>query len=360
MTGPRIGLALSGGGYRATAFGLGCLRALHDRGLLSQVKVVSGISGGSLLAAMWAYGPASFAEFDNTVTALLRHDLQRELFGSALLPRHLVRGAVSTTRALPGAPRRRARSFTRTELLVQALIARGFGARTMDQVTHPGLDTVLSATDLITTNAVRFGSARSSCSPHGRILALVPVADAVAASAAYPLLLPALNRTYDFQDSTRQHTRAVALTDGGVYDNLGLTPLLPGRSTRFTSHVYELDYIIAVDAGRGRATKKAAPFLPGRLMRSFDVTYNKTQDGSRAQLHAANEHQRLRGFVHAYLAMPDHKLPTPLADLIPRTTVISYPTNFAAMSEDHTYHLTTRGEQLVRLLLEHYCPELAG
>ena len=54
MTTDRVGLALSGGGFRATAFGLGCLRALHDTGVLSKVTVVSGISGGSLLAALWA------------------------------------------------------------------------------------------------------------------------------------------------------------------------------------------------------------------------------------------------------------------------------------------------------------------
>jgi len=41
---PSIGLALSGGGFRAMAFGLGCLRALNDRDLLQHVRVVSGIS----------------------------------------------------------------------------------------------------------------------------------------------------------------------------------------------------------------------------------------------------------------------------------------------------------------------------
>lgn len=361
MTGPRIGLALSGGGYRATAFGLGCLRALHDLGLLSQITVVSGISGGSLLAAMWAYGPASFREFDDTVTALLRHDLQRELLRRALRPHALLRGGVSTARALPGAPARRPqRSFTRTELLAQAVAARAFGIRTMEQVTHPGLDTVLSATDLATGNAVRFGSARSSCSPYGRILDAVPVADAVTASAAFPLALSALTRTYRFQDSTGQHQRTVSLTDGGVYDNLGLSPLLPGRSPRFTSHVYELDYVIAADAGRGRDVKPPASFWIGRVARSFDITYAKSQDGSRTQLHAAAEHRQLRGFVHAYLATPDHKLPAPVADLVPRSDVVSYPTNFAAMTEENLYRLTTRGEQLVRLLLPSYCPALTS
>jgi hypothetical protein len=35
-----------------------CLRALDDRDLLAAVRVVSGISGGAVLAAMWAYRPA--------------------------------------------------------------------------------------------------------------------------------------------------------------------------------------------------------------------------------------------------------------------------------------------------------------
>jgi NTE family protein len=65
MTKARIGVALSGGGFRATAFGLGCLRALHDTGLLPGVSVISGISGGSVLAALYAYGPEDFGEFDH-------------------------------------------------------------------------------------------------------------------------------------------------------------------------------------------------------------------------------------------------------------------------------------------------------
>ena len=40
-----IGLALSGGGSRAIAFHLGCLRALHDLGVLEKVGVISTVSG---------------------------------------------------------------------------------------------------------------------------------------------------------------------------------------------------------------------------------------------------------------------------------------------------------------------------
>ena len=60
-----IGLSLSGGGSRAIAFHLGCLRALHDRGILDQVRVISTVSGGSIIGAMYAYSNVPFEELKN-------------------------------------------------------------------------------------------------------------------------------------------------------------------------------------------------------------------------------------------------------------------------------------------------------
>lgn len=57
-----IGLALSGGGSRAMAFHLGCLRALDDVGILDQIRVLSTISGGSVIGAYYAYTPGKLAE----------------------------------------------------------------------------------------------------------------------------------------------------------------------------------------------------------------------------------------------------------------------------------------------------------
>ncbi len=363
MTGghPRIGLALSGGGFRATMFGLGALRALHDRGVLGDVTVVSGVSGGSLLAAMWAYGPDSFAEFDTSVTSLVTAGLQWEIARRAAAPRAVLADAASLTRAVAGKPFGGKRSFTRTEALVLALAARPFGRRQLHDVTRPGLATVLSATDLATGNAVRFGSAVSSLSPVGDITDPVPVANAVAASAAFPVLLPHLSRTYTFirRDGTTER-RALLMTDGGVYDNLGITPLLPRRSAAHTSHVYGLDYIIAVDAGQGRLVRAAPSFMPGRLSRSFQIAYRRAQDGSRARLNEAVGAGAIQGFVHAYLATRDERLPIPLADLVPCDAVVRYPTDFARMAPDSLHLIATRGEQLTRILIECYCPELGA
>src|SRR5712691_7171640 len=44
-----IGLALSGGGFRATLFHLGAIRRLHELRILPKVTTVSSVSGGSIL-----------------------------------------------------------------------------------------------------------------------------------------------------------------------------------------------------------------------------------------------------------------------------------------------------------------------
>lgn len=359
MTEPRVGLALSGGGFRAAAFGLGCLRALHDTGVLARVSVVSGISGGSLLAAMWAYGPGDFTTFDDQVTTLLRTGLQGRLVRSVLTPTHLAQaGAGLVTRTLRGADDRP--SHNRTDVLADLLARQIFGDKDVREVTHTGLATVLSSTDLITARTVRFGSVTSASSHHGQILDPIRVADAVAASAAFPLLLPAMERTFTFERRGTREQHPVALTDGGVYDNLGLSVLEPGRNPRYTAHVYPVEYVIACDAGRQEPGVSTARRLPRRLQRSFDITYRKTQDGSRGRLLRSTRSGEINGVVFAYLGMRDRNLPMPVPDLVEMGRVNRYPTNFAAMKAPDLHAITTRGEQLTRALLPHYCPGLLG
>src|SRR5258705_10146693 len=88
---PFVALALSGGGSRAMAFHLGCLRALHDRDLLKKVKVISTVSGGSVIGACWAYWDVDFAEFDRRIEQILRRGfngaIARSLFFSQQTPR---------------------------------------------------------------------------------------------------------------------------------------------------------------------------------------------------------------------------------------------------------------------------------
>lgn len=50
----RIALAISGGGFRAAAYGLGTLNALHLLGVLENVHILSTISGGTITGAFYA------------------------------------------------------------------------------------------------------------------------------------------------------------------------------------------------------------------------------------------------------------------------------------------------------------------
>ena len=81
-----------------------------------------------------------------------------------------------------------------------------FGDSVVRDITRGSLHTVINATELRTGSAFRFGSKQSGCWRFGTIApedALV--ADAVAASAAYPVLLPALDRKYRFTKSGGHH-----------------------------------------------------------------------------------------------------------------------------------------------------------
>ncbi len=362
MTQPRIGLAISGGGFRAACFGLGCLRALHDQDLLRHVRVISGISGGSVLTSLYAYGPAEFETFDASVVELLRHGMQLEMAARALRPDTAARNLADAARVLltPRKSTPHLRSANRTDALTAVLSNRGLGDKTMANIAHNDLAAVITATDLRTSNAMRFGSLRSSCSAYGTIVEPVRVAEAVAASGAFPLLLPAVERSYNFRSHPDEPSerQALLLTDGGIYDNLGLSVLEPGRSPAHTAHTYDVDYVIACDAGRGKLPLAAGHFAAARLKRSFDVVHKRSQDAARGRLHEAAAAGRIQGFVHAYLGMADARLPVPVPDLVPSDAVRQYPTNFRKMPDASIDSISMRGEQLTRTLLAHYCPDL--
>lgn len=72
----RIGLALSGGGFRATLFHLGVVAAFRDLGRLTDLSVISCVSGGSIIGAHlvlhWPrYASADDAAFDAVARELI-------------------------------------------------------------------------------------------------------------------------------------------------------------------------------------------------------------------------------------------------------------------------------------------------
>ena len=380
-----VGLALSGGGSRAIAFHLGCLRALHDLDLLNRVQVISSVSGGSVVSAMYAYSNDSFREFDERVVELLRRglhcDIFREVFemfrsvsfGKAFYKLavasvycvvrmliRLVRGFVRQG-ALPRLSPPPARKYSWTEAFRDVIAKSLFGDTVVRDVARPSLHTVINATELRTGSAFRFGSMQSGCWRFGTIApedALV--ADAVAASAAYPVYFPAIERRYQFtkNEVTTGSTR-VMLTDGGVFDNLGVSPMEPDRAPSISTNVFKPDYIICCDAGAGLFGDDIdPPHWPFQICRSFLTVFRKLQDATRKQLHRLAANDEISGFALCYLGQQDNALPWVPAGLPRRDEVRDYPTNFAAMSAEDMDRLSLRGELLTRFLVAYYHPDL--
>jgi NTE family protein len=134
--------------------------------------------------------------------------------------------------------------------------------------------------------------------------------------------------------------------------------LEPGRDSAVTV-TYDLDYIIACDAGRGLLDDGYIPYaFPSRLRRAFEATFRKAQDGARNRLHLHGTSGAVHGFVFPYLGQRERELPMVPIDLPLRQAVVDYPTDFAAMSDETIELLAGRGENLTRLLLTFYCPEL--
>lgn len=386
---PTIGLALSGGGSRAIAFHLGCLRALNRLGLLDRVAVLSTVSGGSVIGAYFHAHQGDFASFEKRIRALLAQGLvapmRRKLFsllglkvatafiviGAAALCVALLKALVMVVRLItPWSLRRHFERFdirsplhrfaSRTTLLEGVLDELLFKRASMkDLPARPHL--VVNATELRTGSAFRFGTMESGSWRWGKLHRNdVSVAHAVAASAAYPLFLPAFDETLTFEKDGALKSSRVILTDGGVYDNLGLGCLWPGRSSDVSLNVIPVDTIICCSAGYGLRQDPPSQFVFARMLSVFSAIFDRAQNASMHRLHEAQRAGQIQNFIFPYLGQLDRQLSNPPADLVRREEAHAYPTDFNAMPDEWIDRLSLRGEQLTLCLARAYMPDLIG
>lgn len=220
----RIGLALSGGGFRAAGFHLGVFRKLLSMNLLWKIDLLSCVSGGSIAGAYLASRWGDDSALD---------DFQQILLTKNVDIRSALTGIFNPFE-------------TRTEALANAYENAFYGDLTLDDL-KAGPRIYINATNLATGNLFFFVAGEnkdSELGEHelGQVKApTFKIADAVAASSAFPPVYPPLKLEDDLFPS--HDVDFVALTDGGVYDNLGVNPLLRTERNR-------LDYAIVSDAGK--------------------------------------------------------------------------------------------------------------
>ena len=373
------------------AFHLGCLRTLDRLGILARARVMSTVSGGSVIGAMYATHEGCFDTFEERVRETLLIGFGKPAIRTVfttmegvkailcmlmlivvwliLVPVKLVvagvsevlgdprGGGVSSPVAEKWMPRRFA---SRTTILRHTFDRMLFQGRTLGSLSHERPRFIAVAAELRTGSAFYFGRDEAGCWRFGTMdPSDIPIAQAVAASAAYPLFLPALDEFLLFRRRDRSLvTERVTLTDGGVYDNLGLSPLWPDRDPAISVGVEPIDTIVACRAGYGLRIGNPSIFWIARMKAAFGCTFGRAQNLSMNRLFDLKAAGRLKAFVLPYLDQDDRQLAHPPVDLVRRTAVAGYPTNFSAMPLEWIEKLSKRGEQLTLAVILEHAPHL--
>lgn len=387
---PQIGLALSGGGSRAIAFHLGCLRILHELGLLERVKVLSTVSGGSVIGALYAANEESFPAFEKKVRAVLSRGFVKPALRKIVTSTEGIRALycwlvliISNGVFLVLSCLARIFSFlvpldqrsrwrfeqTRSPLRRFAsrttVLQRVFNDNVFDGMRFRDLPSaapllIVNAADLRTGSAFYFSNNSSGSWRLGELAGRdVTLAHAVTASVAYPLFLPALdeNLPFDKKDGSRRVER-VTLTDGGVYDNLGLAPLWPDRDPSISLNVSKVDSIICCRAGYGLRFDPPSQFFLARLKSAFATVHDRAQNAAMKRLFDLKSTGALKNVLLPYLGQDDRRLKYAPDDLVTREDAYAYPTDFSAMPDEWIEKLSLRGEQLTRAVIAEHWPEV--
>jgi predicted acylesterase/phospholipase RssA len=224
----KFGLALSGGGFRASLYHLGLVRFLRDANILSNVTHITSVSGGSIFAAHlglnWARYNGSPSEFDAAAAELL--DFVRLDVRNRITRRFPLMFGVRWLLKLLG---RSTRKLTLTGLLEYHYEKYLYGDTSLFQLPESPqlhlLATNLSEGCLCSFNRngllmIRRHPGQNFRVDHVHIgLATVPMA--VTASSAFPGFFPPVELTGATVGANGEFGRQ-AYTDGGVFDNLGV------------------------------------------------------------------------------------------------------------------------------------------
>ena len=274
-----LGLALSGGGFRATLYHLGVIRFLRDAGALPHVTDIASVSGGSILAAHLVLNwdryngdDDEFAEVASEIVKFVKFDLRNHLVRR--LPMQIPFRILGKLRVVEG------RNFTPNALLERYYKQHLFGDRCLYELPeHPALH--ILATSVSTGALSVFNRQGLFIQQRDRDLGqsftkipgqLASIPRVVGASSAFPGFFPPVEITAadlgvrDGQFSTE------FFTDGGVYDNLGLRAfswLKQLEAPRF-------DQVLVSDAGKPfQILSDAALGVIGQSVRATDILWDR-------------------------------------------------------------------------------------
>jgi len=304
---PRIALALSGGGFRASIFHLGVLRRLAEEKWLDKVDVISAVSGGSIVGAFAAIRWQQVLDNGGDWPALKEHIVDPFLLH--VQKRNFI---VNWSKQFPLIPfRKRDKTYTRTKLAARIFSKRFYAGKSCDDLPEKPL-LIINATCLKSIRSWRFTRYGLGCSRIGHSFwekQVLSIGECVGASAAFPPLFPPTrvdSDQYKFSgplhkfDEPITLPKFIALSDGGVYENLGTEVLTKEEGSKIPVDkvLKQPEYLLVSDAGyppQYRFKKSGIPFISEGLL------LYRVDDIARTQVNAL----RLRNLIGRYMDPED-------------------------------------------------------
>ncbi|CAG7855934.1 hypothetical protein MCAMS1_00252 [biofilm metagenome] len=216
-----IGIAMSGGGSRATNFSAAILLELEKLGILQHADVISSVSGSSLTAAYYGlYGNNKNSDHhwnEASVREAFLTDFQTGWFRRWFNPWNIMRYWFT--------------NFTRSDIMIEKLNAELYEGYTYGKLIGRTPQIIINATSFTNGEPFVFTPEHFKHRLNSR-LDTYPVANAVMASSAFPgVFHPVTVKDYSLKntvlpDSTDDTQYYEHLIDGGPYDNLGVSPII--------------------------------------------------------------------------------------------------------------------------------------
>ncbi|WP_417783980.1 patatin-like phospholipase family protein [Terasakiella pusilla] len=281
------GLALSGGGYRASLFQVGSLLRLNDAGMLPKIDEITSVSGGSITSAILALNWPQLT-FDNNVATNLNEVVVTPL-----------RQFVSKTADIPSGLKGIFNPFGSAAKELEAYYDKHlFSGKTMQDLSPEEKGRTprftFYATNLQTGVSVRMSKEYLADYTLGLWRnPTIKLAQVVAASSAFPpVFCPVKMKTpadqWQETDNTRYNDpalrRQMLLGDGGIYDNMGLERPWKKRSCLLVS-----------DAGAPFALEQKFPLnWVSRLIRTTDILGEQSRALRKRSLMTAFEAKQIK------------------------------------------------------------------
>ncbi|HSH67974.1 MAG TPA: patatin-like phospholipase family protein [Bacteroidia bacterium] len=297
----KIGLALSGGGYRAAAFHLGVLRKLKALKIIDKVDVISTISGGSIAGVYYALNQNDFQKFEKQFRGCLQKSVMKIIIFDIgfWLPSLILIGAISfliidpfnfpawltsviLTSIILVIFIFQFKIVSMTKLKIKAYKKIFFANKTLTDLPDSPV-IAINTTNLATGTLWTFSKKKSSDSSYeypkdGSEKVLFncdkfPIAMAVAASTSVPIPFNpiSINKKY-FQKEEDSKRIKPCLIDGGLYDNQGIHKITQKNSS------YVCDIIIVSDGSQPFKNKCRVWNSGLVLYRGIDVMMRKIKN----------------------------------------------------------------------------------